>query len=165
VSALRSLLGYLHVAGDIPGPLAWAVPAVATWRLASLPAPLEPGQVTAMLAACDAATAGGRRDLAMLTLPARLGLRAGEVAALSLDDIDWRAGEITVTGVGEAVAAYLRDGRSPWQIRRGSVTSPVLLFAPADPAPEAGPCRPESAARAALGAALNLYRKFSQSRR
>ena len=123
VTALRSLLGYLHVAGDIPGPLAWAVPAVATWRLASLPAPLEPGQVAAMLAGCDTGTASGRRDLAMLTLLARLGLRAGEVAALSLDDIDWRAGEVTVTGkgrrserlplppdVGEAVAAYLRGG-------------------------------------------------------
>jgi integrase/recombinase XerD len=124
VTALRSLLGYLHVTGDIPGPLAWAVPAVATWRLASLPAPLEPGQAAAMLAGCDAGTAAGRRDLAMLTLLARLGLRAGEVAALGLDDIDWRAGEITVTGkgrrserlplppdVGAAVAAYLREGR------------------------------------------------------
>ena len=77
-----------------------------------------------MLDGCDAGTASGRRDLAMLTLLARLGLRAGEVAALTLDDIDWRAGEITVTGkgrrserlplpadAGEAVAAYLRDGR------------------------------------------------------
>jgi integrase/recombinase XerD len=100
VTALRSLLGYLHVAGDIPGPLAWAVPAVATWRLASLPAPLEPGQVAAMLAGCDTGTASGRRDLALLALLARLGLRAGEVAALSLDDIDWRAGEVTVTGKG-----------------------------------------------------------------
>ena len=123
VTSLRSLLGYLHVAGDIPGPLAWAVPAVATWRLASLPAPLEPGQVRR----CWPLRHGhglGRRDLAMLTLLARLGLRAGEVAALALDDIDWRAGEITVTGkgrrserlplpadAGEAVAAYLRDGR------------------------------------------------------
>lgn len=124
VSALRSLLGYLHVAGDIPGPLAWAVPAVAAWRLASVPAPLEPGQVAALLAGCDTGTVAGRRDLAMLTLLARLGLRAGEVAALSLDDVDWRAGEVTVTGkgrrserlplppdVGEAVAGYLRGGR------------------------------------------------------
>jgi len=124
VTALRSLLGWLHVAGEIPGPLAWAVPAVAAWRLAALPSPLEPGQVTAMLASCDRGTAAGRRDLAMLTLLARLGLRAGEVAALSLDDIDWRAGEITVRGkgrrserlplpadVGEAIAAYLRGGR------------------------------------------------------
>ncbi len=124
VTALRSLLGWLHVAGEIGGPLAWAVPAVATWRLAALPSPLEPGQVTAMLAGCDTGTAAGRRDLAMLTLLARLGLRAGEVAALTLDDIDWRAGEITVHGkgrrserlplppdAGEAVAGYLRDGR------------------------------------------------------
>jgi integrase/recombinase XerD len=124
VTALRSLLGWLHVAGEIAGPLAWAVPAVATWRLAALPSPLEPGQVTAMLAGCDTGTPAGRRDLAMLTLLARLGLRAGEVAALTLDDIDWRAGEITVTGkgrrserlplpadAGEAVAGYLRDGR------------------------------------------------------
>jgi site-specific recombinase XerD len=124
VTALRSLLGWLHVAGVIPAPLAWAVPAVANGKLAGLPAPLEPGQVAAMLGSCDTGTAAGRRDLAMLTLLARLGLRAGEVAALALDDIDWRAGEITVTGkgrrserlplpadAGEAVAAWLRDGR------------------------------------------------------
>jgi integrase/recombinase XerD len=124
VTALRSLLGWLHLAGEIPAPLAWAVPAVASWRLAALPAPLEAAQVQAMLDGCDTGAAVGRRDLAMLTLLARLGLRAGEVAALTLDDIDWRAGEITVTGkgrrserlplpadAGEAVAAYLSDGR------------------------------------------------------
>ena len=124
VTALRSLLGWLHVAGEIPAPLAWAVPAVASWRLAALPAPLEPAQVRAMLDGCDTGTAVGRRDKAMLTLLARLGLRAGEVAGLMLDDIDWRAGEITVTGkgrrserlplpadAGEAVAGWLRVGR------------------------------------------------------
>jgi integrase/recombinase XerD len=124
VTALRSLLGWLHLAGEIPGPLDWAVPAVASWRLAALPAPLEPGQVRAMLDGCDTGTAVGRRDLAMLILLARLGLRAGEVAGLALDDIDWRAGEITVTGkgrrserlplpadAGEALAAWLRGGR------------------------------------------------------
>jgi integrase/recombinase XerD len=124
VTALRSLLGWLHVAGEIPAPLAWAVPAVASWRLAALPAPLEPAQVRAMLDGCDTGTAVGRRDKAMLTLLARLGLRAGEVTGLMLDDIDWRAGEITVTGkgrrserlplpadAGEAVAGWLRDGR------------------------------------------------------
>jgi site-specific recombinase XerD len=124
VTALRSLLGWLHVAGEIPAPLGWAVPSVANGKLAALPAPLEPGQVSAMLGSCDAGTAAGLRDLAMLTLLARLGMRAGEVAGLSLDDIDWRAGEITVAGkgrrserlplpsdVGEAVAAWLRDGR------------------------------------------------------
>jgi integrase/recombinase XerD len=124
VTALRSLLGWLHVAGEIAAPLAWAVPAVASWRLAALPAPLEPAQVQAMLDGCGTGTAAGLRDLAMITLLARLGLRAGEVAGLMLDDIDWRAGEITVTGkgrrserlplpadAGEAVAAWLRNGR------------------------------------------------------
>jgi len=124
VTALRSLLGWLHVDGVLSEPLAWAVPSVAAWRLARLPQPLEPGQVRAMLDSCDISTGNGRRDLAMLTLLARLGLRAGEVAALRLEDIDWRAGEIIVQGkgrrserlplpadVGEPVAAYLRDGR------------------------------------------------------
>ena len=124
VTALRSLLGFLHVTGLIGEPLAPAVPAVASWRLAALPRALQTGEVTAMLSACDRRTPAGRRDFAMLTLLARLGLRAGEVAGLSLDDIGWRAGEITVRGkgrraerlplpadAGEAIAAYLADGR------------------------------------------------------
>jgi integrase/recombinase XerD len=124
VTALRSLLGFLHVEGLISEPLAQAVPAVASWRLAGLPGALDPGQVTALLASCDQRTAAGRRDFAMLTLLSRLGLRAGEVAALTLEDIDWRAGEITVRGkgsccerlplpadAGEAIAGYLADGR------------------------------------------------------
>jgi integrase/recombinase XerD len=124
VTALRSLLGFLHAEGLISQPLGQHVPAVASWRLAGLPRALEPSQVEALLAGCDQNTTVGRRDFAILTLLARLGLRAGEVAALTLDDIDWRAGEITVRGkggragrlplpadVGEAVAAYLADGR------------------------------------------------------
>lgn len=124
VTALRSLLGFLHVEGLIGEPLGQHVPAVASWRLAGLPRALEPGQVEALLASCDQRTAVGRRDFAMLTLLARLGLRAGEVAALRLEDIDWRSGEITVRGkgsrcerlplpadTGEAIAVYLRDGR------------------------------------------------------
>jgi integrase/recombinase XerD len=124
VTALRSLLGFLHVEGLIGEPLAQHVPAVASWRLAGLPKALDPGQVAILLASCDQRTAAGRRDFAMLTLLARLGLRAGEVAALTLEDIDWRAGEITVRGkgtrcerlplpadAGEAIARYLTDGR------------------------------------------------------
>jgi site-specific recombinase XerD len=124
VTALRSLLGFLHVEGLISEPLGQAVPAVASWRLSGLPAALGPGQVAALLTSCDRHTPAGRRDFAMLTLLARLGMRAGEVAALALDDIDWRAGEITVAGkgrraerlplpadAGEAIAAYLADGR------------------------------------------------------
>ncbi|HJW75962.1 MAG TPA: site-specific integrase [Thermoleophilia bacterium] len=124
VTALRSLLGFLHVEGAIQQPLAAAVPSVAGWRLAGLPKGLEPAQVRSLLAACDRRTRKGRRDFAILTTLVRLGLRAGEVATLRLDDIDWRAGEIVVHGkgnraerlplpadVGNAVAAYLRSGR------------------------------------------------------
>lgn len=122
-TALRSLLRFWHLQGLISGPLDQAVPRVAN-RRPGLPRPLEPGQVLALLASCDRGTADGRRDLAMLTLLARMGLRAGEVAGLGLDDIDWRLGEITIAGkgnrrdklpltadAGEAVAAYLQHGR------------------------------------------------------
>jgi site-specific recombinase XerD len=85
---------------------------------------LEPDQLRRLLASCDRATVTGRRDYAVLLLLSRLGLRAGEVAGLGLDDIDWRRSEITVVGkgdraerlplpadVGAAIAAYLRAGR------------------------------------------------------
>lgn len=124
-TALRSLLVYLHLAGEIDRPLAGAVPSVAGWRLAGLPKGLEPGQVQALLASCDRNAVNGRRDFAILTLLARLGMRAGDVAALSLDDVNWRAGEITIRGkgdrrerlplpadVGEMIAGYLHDRRS-----------------------------------------------------
>lgn len=124
VTALRSLLGYLHVEGVVGRPLAAAVPSVAGWRLAGLPRGLEPAELGGLLGSCDRQSVNGRRDFAILTLLARLGLRAGEIAALALDDVDWRAGEIVVHGkgrrserlplpadVGEAIVAYLRDGR------------------------------------------------------
>jgi site-specific recombinase XerD len=122
-TALRSLLQFWHLHGLISGPLDQAVPKVAN-RRPGLPRPLESRQVRALLASCDCGTADGSRDLAMLTLLARMGLRAGEVAGLRLDDIDWRLGEITIAGkgnrrdklplpadAGEAVAAYLQHGR------------------------------------------------------
>ncbi len=123
VTALRSLLRYLHLEGAITRPLAEVVPSVASPRLATLPKRLEPDQVRALLAVCDLDSVVGRRDLAILTLLARFGLRACEVAGLLLDDIDWRRGEIVVHGkgraqrlplpadVGEVIAGYLRDGR------------------------------------------------------
>jgi integrase/recombinase XerD len=130
-TALRSLLRFWHVEGLISGPLDRAVPRVAS-RRAAFPRGLEPAQVQALLSSCDRGTAGGRRDLAMLTLLARMGLRAGEVAALGLDDIDWRRGEITIAGkgnrrdqlplpadVGEAIAAYLQRGRPSTALDRG----------------------------------------------
>ena len=124
VTALRSVLGFLHVQGYIPSPLAEAVPSVAGWRLAPLPKALEEAQVTRLLAGCDRRTGRGRRDYAILLMLVRLGLRSGEVAALSLDDINWRAGELRVRGkgnhteqlplpvdVGAAIEGYLRRGR------------------------------------------------------
>ena len=124
VTALRSLLGFLHLRGLIAGPLAEAVPSTASWRLSGLPRALEPEQLDALLSSCDRASPGGRRDYAVLVMLARLGLRAGEVAALKLEHVDWRAGELVIVGkgrraerlplpadVGEAIVAYLRDGR------------------------------------------------------
>jgi integrase/recombinase XerD len=124
VTALRSFLGFLYVEGLIGQPLARAVPSPPGWTLTGLPRALPDSEVAALLATCDAERPAGRRDLAILTLLARLGLRAGEVAALRLDDIDWRRGELVVRGkarrtdrlplpadVGEKIASYLRDGR------------------------------------------------------
>jgi integrase/recombinase XerD len=123
-SGLRSLLRYLHVEGWVPVGLAQAVPTVAGWRLASLPRALEAEQVQRLLESCDRSTAMGSRDFAILMLLSGLGLRSCEVAALCLDDIDWRAGELTIRGkgrrterlplrhdVGVALVSYLRAGR------------------------------------------------------
>jgi integrase len=100
VTALRSLLRFLHVEGVIDRPLSQVVPSVACWRLQGLPRGLGPDQVRALLESCDADTANGRRDLAILLLLVRLGMRRGEVARLRLQDIDWRAGELLVQGKG-----------------------------------------------------------------
>jgi len=124
VTATRSLLRFLHVKGLITAPLAGAVPAVAGWRLSALPRGLDPARVEAILAAPDPESRSGLRDRAILVLLARLGLRGAEAAGLQLADIDWQAGEITVTGkgsqreamplpadAGQALADYLTKGR------------------------------------------------------
>ena len=124
VTGTRSLLRFLHVKGLITAPLAGAVPAVAGWRLSTLPRGLEPAQVEAILVAPDPESRSGLRDRAILMLLARLGLRGAEAAGLQLADIDWQAGEITVTGkgsqteamplpadAGQALADYLTKGR------------------------------------------------------
>ncbi len=135
-SGLRSLLRYLHLAGWVPIPLAQAVPRAAGWRLSSLPRALEAEQVQRLLESCDDSTVIGRRDLAILLLLARLGLRACEIARLRLDDIDWRAGEVTIRGkgssterlplpheAGEALVSYLRDGRPRADFREAFVSA------------------------------------------
>ena len=101
LSPLRSLLRFLFVAGMTRRDLTAAVPGVANPRLAALPKALDAATVAALLVGCDRGTAVGRRDFAILTLLVGLGLRAGEVAALRLDDIDWRAAELTGTGQGQ----------------------------------------------------------------
>ena len=130
VTALRALLRFLHLRGDLPAPLEDAVPAVAGWRRGLPPATPGAADIAGLLSSCDRRTATGRRDYAILVLLARLGLRVGEVAALTVDDVDWRSGEIIVSGkgnrferlplpvdVGRAIADYCRRGRRRSQCR------------------------------------------------
>lgn len=126
-TVLRSFLRYLYVSGRVKVDFGGAVPAVAGWRLTGLPKALSREDVDQLLRACDRRTAIGKRDFAILLLLVRLGLRAGEVRALLLDDIRWAEGVIVVRGkgsviselplpadVGHAIVAYLRvRGRPP----------------------------------------------------
>ena len=121
---LRAFLRYLYLKGFISAALADCVPSIRRWRLAGLPTFLPPQKVQQVLDACDQTTAIGLRDYAILMVLAKLGLRASEVAALNLDDFDWRSGRILVHGkgrqqatmplrhdVGAAIVAYIRHGR------------------------------------------------------
>ena len=123
-SALRSFLQYARYRGEIQLDLATVVPSVANWSMPSIPRGIAPDQVSRLLSQIDRSTAVGRRDYAILLLLARLGLRSGEVAFLELEDIDWKAGYLSVHGksgrrtqfplpkdVGDAIVAYLRHGR------------------------------------------------------
>jgi integrase/recombinase XerD len=123
-SALRSFLRFLHLEGLAGTPVARAVPAVANRKGQGLPRALPPATVAGLLASCDRRTRLGRRDYAMLMLLARLGLRAGEVASMSLDDIAWRAGELTVHGKGG------RDDRLPLPADVGAALAAWLRFRP-----------------------------------
>lgn len=125
VTALRSLLRFFHATGRTSHSLVEAVPAMASWPRATLPAPVSADAAAKLVGSCDTATVAGRRDAAILTMLTRLGLRSSEVATLTLDDIDWRAGELCIKGkggrvdrlplpadVGEPLVTYLRDGRT-----------------------------------------------------
>jgi len=130
-SALRGFFRFLYFRGDTASDLASSVPTVADWKMSELPKSLKPEEVERLLQNCDRCTAIGQRDYAVLILLARLGLRAGEVVAMKLDDIRWEAGLITIRGkgarhdqlpipqdVGEALATYLLHGRPPCDTRR-----------------------------------------------
>jgi site-specific recombinase XerD len=124
VSGLRAFLRYCFVEGLLDADLSQAALTATDRRRSSLPKAISHTDAQALLGACDRRSALGRRDYALIIVLLRLGLRRGEVAALRLDDIDWRAGELMVHGkggredrlplpidVGAAIAAYLRHGR------------------------------------------------------
>ena len=125
-SALRGYLRFLAASGLCRPGLDQAVPPVLQWRLSALPRYLPSADVERVIASCDRATPLGLRDRAALLLLARLGLRAGDVRGLRLEDFDWAAGAVRVCGksrrsvrlplpqdVGDAVLAYIENGRPP----------------------------------------------------
>jgi site-specific recombinase XerD len=135
VAELRALLRYLYLRGSTTTLLSGSIPPVAGWHDTGIPPSLSRSDVDALVGSCDRSTTSGLRDFAMLTLLARLGLRSIEVARLELDDIDWRSGEIRIRGkarrtdrmplpveVGDALSAYLIDGRPPTQDRHVFLT-------------------------------------------
>lgn len=124
VTATRTFLRYLTMKDLVPATMVSAVPTIRQWKLAELPKYVTEDEVARVLASCEA-TPLGRRDRAILRLLVRLGLRAGEVVQLQLDDIDWREGCIRIRAgksarervlplqedVAVDLIAYLRDGR------------------------------------------------------
>ena len=165
-SALRSFFRFLFQKGELQADLAASVPTVADWRLSTVPKFLTSEEVERVLKACDHRTATGRRDYTILLLLARLGLRAGEVVALQLEDINWRAGEILIRGkgllydrmplpadLGEALASYLRRDRPRCQTRR------VFVCMKAPRRGFAGPSTLTTIVRRALDRA-NLHPEF-----
>ncbi len=131
VTSLRSFLGYLHYSGRVPRDLTATVPKVPHWRLTGLPKHLPAEAVQQVLNSCDRSTAVGQRNYAILLLLARLGLRAGEVIALQLEDVDWHNGQLLIRSrkgpglarlpipvdVGKALARYLKESRPPCTCR------------------------------------------------
>jgi site-specific recombinase XerD len=136
ITGLRAFLRFLYVQGRTATNLTASVPTIPHWKVEALPRSLNAQEVEALLRSCDQMTMVGKRDYAVLCLLARLGLRAGEVVAMTLEDIDWRAGELTVRGkgktrerlpllaaVGQALAAYLREARPSCATRHLFVTA------------------------------------------
>jgi integrase/recombinase XerD len=131
-SSLRSLLRFLQLHGHCAPALVAAVPRIPRWSLDRLPRTMSDDQLRRFLGAFDRSTPAGRRDYAMARCQVDLGLRAGEVAALCLEDLDWRRGILRVAsgkggrarelplpeGIGCAIAEYLRRGRPATACRR-----------------------------------------------
>ncbi len=128
---LRSLLRFVYQVGYAAQDLAPTLPPLASWHATRLPPTVSPDEVEALVAPGADRAGPGRRNYAILLLLARLGLRATEICRLTLDDVDWRAGELVVSGksrrverlplpteVGAALAAYLHDERPPVKTRQ-----------------------------------------------
>ena len=124
IGGVRAFLRFALYRGLLDTDLSVCIPAPAVWSQSSIPRALQDDQVLRTLAYCDRTTANGCRDYAIILMLARLGLRAGEVVSLRLEDIDWHAGELKVRNghtrvdrlpiphdVGEALAQYLRKAR------------------------------------------------------
>ena len=130
VAGLRSFLRFCFAEGLTSLDLSAAALSVTGRRASTLPMGISRVDADALLASCDRRRADGRRDYAILVTLVRLGLRASEVAAMTIDDIDWRTGLVVVHGkgrrddslplpddVGHALAGYLRRGRPATQHR------------------------------------------------
>jgi site-specific recombinase XerD len=123
-TALRMFLRFLIAEGRCRAGLLGAIPVMAHWRLASLPRCLPPEEVERIIESCNTSSPTGKRDRAILLLLARLGLRAGDIVQMRLQDVDWKGAWIHVSGksrrqtrlplsreVGQAIVAYLQHGR------------------------------------------------------
>jgi integrase/recombinase XerD len=125
-TALRMFLRFLIAEGHCRSSLLGAIPVVPHWRLSSLPRYLPSEDVERLIASCDRSSPLGKRDRAVLLLLARLGLRAGDIVQMRLQDINWKDAWVHVTGksrcqtrlpltqeVGRAIAIYIQTGRPP----------------------------------------------------
>jgi len=142
VGPIRAFLRFLVAEGHVHSGIQHCVPTVPQWRLSSLPRYLEAADVERVVKSCDLTTGHGLRDHAVLLLLVRLGLRAGDIVRMTLDDLDWRGGALRVRGkgrrevrlplpqdVGDAVLAYLERGRPKADIDRLFLT----VYAPRRP--------------------------------
>lgn len=142
VVAVRAFLKFCSLEGLVDVDLSAAAPSITGRRSQVLPRGITHEDASALLASCDRTKTIGRRDHAVLLILLRLGLRAGEVARLRLDDIDWRAGQIVVRGkgdrheslplpaeVGESLADYVQNSRPDTVLREVFLTVCAPLVA------------------------------------
>lgn len=124
VTSTRMFLRFLAATKKVAESLVSSVPKIAGWKLSSVPRFLPAADIDQMLAACDDRTDTALRDRAIILLASRLGLRAGDIAALTFGDVDWQEGCMRVSGksrrevwlpipqdVGEGILAYLEHER------------------------------------------------------